>query len=508
MDTFVARQPIFDRRRAVYGYELLFRSAADQGRFPGGDGPEATKQVVANTIISIGAEKVLCGKRAFLNIDHTTLNDNPYLSFAPDKVVFEILESTEVDDAVIGACAKLHQAGFFLALDDFVPGSTAEALVPFARIIKVDVRATSQCEQRSLLQRTFPNNCLLLAEKVETREEYEWVRQVGYDLFQGHFFEKPEIITGRDIAPVKLTCLQLLREVCEPEIDCKRTAALIKTDVGFSFKLLRYVNSALFSHRKGIESIDHAVVLLGSSGLRQWAAVAALPALSRDKAGELTVKALVRAQFSDRLSALVGMPANGAAFLVGLLSHLDAMLDLPLEEALALVGLSPPTVDVLMDRAGADNPLGMIYRLIRDYEEGHWEAVKYGTDRLKLNPDDVRRSYADSTFWTSQAVLSSSRKRDTRSKTRHPLAGSLCIQWDDGSGQIHNITARIHNISETGMQLSVAERVPVRASVMCRDAKSKVGGCGIVRYSNFSRGRYVIGLDFASGTGWRKDSKK
>jgi c-di-GMP-related signal transduction protein len=508
MDTFVARQPIFDRRREVYGYELLYRSASDQASFPGGSGTEATKQVVANTLISIGADKVLCGKRAFINLDHNLLIDDLYGTFSPDKVVIEILAATQVDEATIAACTKLYQSGFSIALDDFVPGSAAEGLVPFARVIKIDVRTTSRYVQQLLLRRSFPNECLLVAKKVETQEEYTWVREAGYDLFQGHFFAKPDVITGRDISPTKVTCLRLLRQVSEPEVDCKKTATLVKSDVGFSFKLLRYVNSALFNRRQGIESIDHAVVMLGTSGLRQWAAVAALPILALDRANELTINALVRAQFCDRVSALTGVPDNGAAFLAGLFSHLDAMLDMPLEEALKLVGLSPPLVDVLMERETAGDPLRTIYRLVRDYEAGAWEAVLGSLARLNLKPEVLGRAYAESTFWTSQVAGGTSRKKDTRSKRRYPMEGTLSIEWDDGTGHSRNGTAQLQNISETGMQMCLTDKVPTRATIVCRDSKLKIGGRGIVRYCNFVKGKYVIGVDFGNGTGWKEPLAK
>lgn len=508
MDTFVARQPIFDRRNDVYGYELLYRSASDQTSFPGGDATEATRQVVANTLISIGAEKVLCGKRAFINLDHSLLVDDLYGSFSPDSVVIEVLETTRVDEAVLAACAKLRRAGFSIALDDFVAGSPAEDLIPFARIIKVDIRSTPRSDQESLLRRTFSDDCLLLAEKVETHEEWEWARDAGYDLFQGHFFQKPELISGRDIPATKLSCLQLLREVSGDQIDCRRTAAVVKRDVALSFKLLRYVNSALFVRRKGIESIDHAVVLLGLSGLRQWAAVAAVPTLAQDKVSELTVNSLVRAQFCDLLSTFVGLRANGSAFLVGLFSHLDAMLDLPLEEALTLVGLSAPLVEVLLEHSTPLDPLQMVYRLIRDYEAAAWDAVMEGVAKLGVKPEDIGQSYAESTLWTSQAIGKTGRKKDTRAKNRYPMAGTLQIQWDDGSGRPRSSTAKLQDISVTGMQLCLPDKVPVRSVVVCRDVKLQIGGRGIVRYCNFVKGKYVIGIDFANGTGWQEPLRK
>ena len=137
MQTFLARQPIFDRRGDVYGYELLFRSAADQTCFPGGDDDAAaTREVVANTIFSIGLEKVLCGKRAFLNFDRSLLNGNLHQIFSKDDVVIEVLETVEVDEEVIAACAELHKSGFAIALDDFVPGPARRACCPSPKLLR------------------------------------------------------------------------------------------------------------------------------------------------------------------------------------------------------------------------------------------------------------------------------------------------------------------------------------------------------------------------------------
>ena len=501
MESFVARQPIFDRRREVYGYELLFRSSGSQTTYDGVDAASSTRQVISNTIFAIGVDRVLCGKRAFINFDESLLAEEIPSAFGPEDLVIEVLETVKVDDAVVEACAKLHKRGFALALDDFVSCPATDRLLPFAKFIKIDIRSTPR-ETAEKLLRTSPDTISFIAEKVETYEEFEWTRDAGYEFFQGHFFEKPEVFSGRDIPSVKLLCLQLLREVAVTEIDCKRTTAVIERDVGLTYKLLRYVNSALFGLRQKVDSVHHAVALLGAAGLRPWAAVAAIPLLASDKPAELAVKALVRAQFCDLLTEMAGIPALGTAFLIGLFSHLDGMLDLPLKQALTHVGLSDALTAILLKQENG-SPLNTVYELIRNYEAGAWEEVAAGAAKLDLKPDQVSRAYTESTFWTSQALRFTSRKSDMRAKPRRAFGGALRIQWIDGEGQERTVNATLQNISETGIQLRVAERIPARSTVICSDVKLKIAGRGIVRYCNFSQGKYVIGVHFSGGTGWR-----
>jgi len=503
METFVARQPIFDRRKDVYGYELFFRSGADQTSYDAIDGTAATRQVVANTLFSLGLDRVLCGKRAFVNFDETLIKEDLHQTFSKDGLVIELLETVRVDDSVIAACTQLHQSGFSLALDDFVIGSDAEILLPFANIIKVDIRTTPRDKQEALLRNHRCEHLAFLAEKVETYEEYEWTRACGYDFFQGHFFEKPGTISGRDVPSVKLACLQLLREVTAPEIDCKRTATVIERDVGLSFKLLSYVNSALFGLRKRVDSIDHAVALLGPAGLRPWAAVAAIPALAADNPPELAVKALVRAQFCDRMAKLLGIHEDGAAFLIGLFSHLDAMLNMPLREAVSQAGLSDRLAAVLLEEDTDLFNLQRLYGLMRSYEAADWNAVVEMGSGLNLDLDSIAGTYRESTFWTAQALNCTNRRKDSRSKRRHAHGGRIRILCEDGNGRERMVNAVIQNISEMGMQLRVNEKIAPRTTVLCNDAVLKLSGRGVVRYCNFSQGRYLVGVDFSGGTGWR-----
>ena len=503
METFVARQPIFDRRRDVYGYELLFRSGADQTCFDASDGTAATRQVVSNTLFSLGLDRVLCGKRAFLNFDNTLLKEDLHRNFSRDDLVVELLETISVDDEVIAACSRLQQDGFAVALDDFVVGSDAEVLLPFAKIIKVDVLSTPRGQQEALLRSRAWGHLTFLAEKVETHDDFEWTRHCGYDLFQGHFFEKPATLTGKDLSSVKLACLELLREVAADEIDCKQTATIIERDVALSYRLLSYVNSALFGLRKRVDSIEHAVALLGASGLRPWAAVAAIPTLAADKPAELAVQALVRAQFADRVGKLAGVFEEGAAFLIGLFSHLDAMLNLPLGEAVSKAGMSPHLAAVLLDEDTGLTTLKEVYALVRNYELGQWSAVAEIAARVNVNMDEIGRAYTESTFWTAQALHWTNRRKDHRSRRRQNLAGTLKVLCEDDNGRQQIFNASLQNISETGMQLRVTEKIAPRSTILCNDAKLKIAGRGVVRYCNPAQGRYLVGVDFSGGTGWR-----
>ncbi len=258
MEVFVARQPIFDRKGQLYAYELLYRSGSVCNEFDGSDAGAATRQVIASTLLSIGLENILCGTKAFLNFDHRLLSDRMHLSLPRQAIVIEILESVEPTADLIALCRSIHNQGYAIALDDFVSQPEFEPLTHIAKLIKVDLRATAKEEQERLLRTYQPRGIAMLAEKVETHAEYEWARRAGYDLFQGYFFARPAIVSGRQIPAVQATCLRLLRETQREDLDFARLESLIREDVSLTFKLLRYVNSALFGRREKTNSIGRA----------------------------------------------------------------------------------------------------------------------------------------------------------------------------------------------------------------------------------------------------------
>jgi EAL and modified HD-GYP domain-containing signal transduction protein len=404
VEALIARQPIFDRNRQVYGYELLYRSDRAHNEFDGTESAFATKQVISNTVMSIGLENILGDKKAFVNFDQRLLSEGIYLNLPPQAAVIEILESVAPTADLIALCRAVREQGYMIALDDFVSTPQFEPLTELAQLIKVDIRSTSVPEQERLLHTYKPRGIQLLAEKVETYEEFERVLAAGYDYFQGYFFARPSMIHRKEVPAQKLTCLLLLSEVQKPEPDVKRLDDVIRGDVALTYKLLRYVNSALFGRDGHVQSIERALVILGTDNIRRWAGLATLPRLAVDKPGELATLAIVRARFCESLIKLAGISLADEAFLMGMFSLLDALVDRPLDEALRSVGVGPEITNALLGTASDESTLSRTYRLSRGYERGDWDQVETLTQAYGFEASAVRDAYLGATLWASQML--------------------------------------------------------------------------------------------------------
>jgi EAL and modified HD-GYP domain-containing signal transduction protein len=501
MDVFVARQPIFDRTRQLYAYELLFRSDDVHNEFPATEAGSATKQVIANSLLTIGLEKVACGKKVFLNFDHALLVGGLHAILPRETTVFEILESVEPSEELIAACRELNEQGYTFALDDFVAEPRFEPLTQIAKLIKVDMRTTTKPEQERLLRTYRPRGIAMLAEKVETHEEFEWGKRAGYDYFQGYFFARPAILRGHQIPAAKVNCLRLLREIQSEDLNFERLQAIISADLSLSYKLLRYVNSARFARQGEIQSIAHSLAILGEEATRHWAALAALPILAKDKPGELVNYSLVRACFCEKLAHLANVRENGRGFLMGLFSLLDALMDVPLEEALHEAGVGPAICGALLGTEGQDGPLRAVYTLVCRYEVGDWKAVSAVASKLAIQLSSIGKAYSESTFWAQQTLHATA---DSRRKVRLGVQGTIQILWEDSTGREQSTMAQLLNVSVSGLQLQMVDRIPLHTAVSCSAPKMGVSGRGVVRYCNPSKGKYLIGLEFSNGTGWRE----
>lgn len=403
MEVFLARQPIFDRKQTVYGYELLFRSAAARDRFDGTEASSATKQVMANTLL-VGDLNVPPGKKAFLNFDHNLLRDGIHLAMPPEAIVIELLESVEPTLELIEECRKLRSQGYTIALDDFVWAPQFEALTQIAQLIKVDIRTTDKKEQERLLSRYRGRGVKMLAEKVETNDEFEWARDAGYDLFQGYFFAQPKLVRRQQIPAATVVCVRLLREVAQPELDFERVAKLIGEDVSLCYKLLHYANSALFARRGKTNSIPSALMVLGEIGLRHWTALATLPMMAADKPGELVTLSLVRAKFCENLGKLAGLPPHNEAFLMGMFSLLGTLINKPLDEALNEVSLGTRVRGALLGTAPERDELAGLYNLSRRYETGDWDEVEKLAATCSVPVETVGKAYSEAAQWADCAL--------------------------------------------------------------------------------------------------------
>ncbi|HJN44462.1 MAG: HDOD domain-containing protein [Vicinamibacterales bacterium] len=397
---YVARQPILDVDQQVYAYELLFRAGLDDLCCVGVDLNEASRQVVHNAFLTLGVDRLLDGRRAFVNVTADALLSGWVYALPSDSSVIELLETIEVTDAVVDACRGLKQQGFQIALDDFVYQKQWEPVLELADFVKVSFRDTAPDERRHLANWLRPRGARLLAEQVETRDEFDEAVELGYSYFQGYFLFRPEIMAGREIRGFKASSLRLLHEISTPDVSRREVEDLIKRDASLSHKLLRYLNSACFSFRGHIASIRNALLLLGDDNLRRWAALFSIGSVGQDKPQALVVASAVRTRFCEALAPLVGLQHRGPElFLLGLFSLLDALLDQPMSAALEPMHLSPDLNHAL---EGGASELRAVLDLVVAYERADWREVSAAARHIEVPTQDVPQLYLGAVEWAAE----------------------------------------------------------------------------------------------------------
>jgi c-di-GMP-related signal transduction protein len=403
LDVFVARQPIFARNLQVYGYELLYRGASSDS-FDGTAPDLATARVIAHSFLTIGAEKLLNGKLPFINFDSSLLLEHASVLPFP-YAVFEILENVKPTEDVLTACRELKRKGYKLALDDVTTEARIEPWLDIVDIVKVDFLGAEPEALPVLAKRCKELKIQALAEKVETQADHENAMALGYNYFQGFFFGRPTVMQGRTISETKVVLIQLLRELSADEVDFNRIEPLMQRNVSLVYKLLRFMNSPLFAWRSQIKSVRHAMALLGEEELRKWLCLLLVAELGTGVIPQVLVDSLVRARFAELLSAKTGLNRKkSSAFLVGLLSHLDAILHRPMEEIIAELDLEKDLASALLGRTNDQNQLGLLYELIQAYERVDWiRAVAIGQG-LKVDAKDVASAYVKAVEWADVAA--------------------------------------------------------------------------------------------------------
>jgi len=397
---FVARQPIFNAARVVYGYELLFRSGPEN-RYDAVHEDMASASSVDN-ILLFGMDRLIPGCRAFLNCTRDFLIRDFATMLPKDRVVLEILETVPMDDEVHDACRRLKQAGYQIALDDFEERPDWKPLIAMADYIKVDLLATSPADQLRLAQTYLPMNIRLVAEKVETYNDFHRTRRWGYAYFQGYFFSRPEMLTRQDIPPNQMNYLLVLQAANRAQMDIEEVSARIKAEASLSFRLLRYLNSPAFPLIVEVRSIPHALALLGERGTRKWVSLIAVTGLASGKPAELAALPLIRAQFCELLApcARRAESANDL-FLLGLLSAMDAILDMRMPDVLREITIHQEIRDALMGKA---NKLREIFEFALNYERGRWEEIGPAAAQLGIQEDVIPALYVEAVEWARQIL--------------------------------------------------------------------------------------------------------
>lgn len=391
-ETLLARQAIIDKQQRVVAYELLFRGVGKVAT--DADADRATSEVLLNAFSELSIDNVIAGKRAFVNFPHGLIASPP--PFDPKRLVIEVLEDVVVDATLIAGIERLRKAGYTIALDDFVYSPAHEPLLALAHIVKMDVLALTEAQLHEHVALLKPRGLQLLAEKVETRAQFTACVDLGFQLFQGFFFARPEPVTGQRTPASVQSVLSLLATLQDPRADYPQLRRVIANDPVLSVKLLKLVNSAAVRRGEHVDSLQGALALLGLSRVRNWASLMALSRLA-GQSPVLAATSLIRASVCERIGALIRGADAASFFTVGLLSALDAIFGKPLASVLGEIPVSDAVRNALLEQTG---DAGLALRVCLLLERADFDALPLAEmDALGLTAAAVGNAHRDALAW-------------------------------------------------------------------------------------------------------------
>ena len=403
MNAFLARQPIFNKEREVYAYEILYRSGAQNG-FSGDVGDdEASSKVIFDTFQSFGLENLTGGKPAFINFPATLIKEEIATLFPQEYLVVELLETVEPTPKIVEKCRSLKEAGYIIALDDFIYSPKFEPLIDLADIIKVDFIESSLRDIINLKTGLGQREVTLLAEKVETWDEFHLAVDLGFELFQGYFFSKPEIVTTGSLSPLQINYFQLISKVNEENMDFDELTQIITRDVSLTYNLLKLVNSAYFGQRNRVNSVKQALVVLGEREIRKWVTLITLQGMSTERFSAPVSLSLIRARFAELLAQVTGFHNHQEElFLTGLFSMLDVLLQRPMPQILDEVQAPLAVKEVLLYGTGPFEDLCMA---VASYEQGEWDKIEASAKKLNIEASALTKAYLEALRWHPNAAV-------------------------------------------------------------------------------------------------------
>ena len=386
----MARQPILNEHKRLFAYELLYRGT-DDGRLASGE--KMTASLLSATFLTEGLDVISGSKPCFVNFTKDLLLRGIPSSFPSRKVVVEILEDIPPTAEILKVCHALRAEGYTIALDDFVYDKSLESMVALADIIKIDFRISSEDEIRRTLRRLAHYPVKFLAEKVESYEEFEFATKLGFKYFQGYFFARPEVFRVHELESFKASLIALLAEVTKKSTTAERLEQIISKDAALSYKLLKYINSSYFYRISAIESVRHAIVFLGEKEIKRFILLVIISEIATDKPSELIKLAIVRARFCELLAESCDYRKMSAEiFLLGLLSLLDAMLDVEMGEVIDQLPLGNVLKNALSSRTG---PMAPFLDAVVAFEQHDREACISALDELGVDKSLVQKMYFD-----------------------------------------------------------------------------------------------------------------
>ncbi|MCW2477099.1 EAL and HDOD domain-containing protein [Candidatus Symbiopectobacterium sp. NZEC151] len=406
MYSFVARQPILNKNLQPVAYELLFRDGI-RNAFPDVTPEYATAQIITEQFLTNSLSRLVDDHISYINVPHQMLTNGLVEALPPEKVVLEILENAPPDDTLLASVKRLKKRGFKLALDDFLMAPEWDRFLPYIDVLKFDLTLSSFADIGSYINKLPYRHITLLAEKVETREQFSQAKQLGISLFQGYFFSKPEIIQSRRLSVNNYNVLQLLSEVNKQELNYEQIEKLLSKDLSLAYKAMRYVNNIRLRSNLSLMPLQanfrYIAMLLGQKELRRFISLVTITSQSdKDKSFELYRLSLLRAKCCELISLHQNKqddPIN--AFLCGLFSPLEAILDCPMPLLLSEIALPNEVKQALLENTGT---YARYLMLATEYEKQHWQEVNTLISELKITEQQMIHIVLDATLWADEML--------------------------------------------------------------------------------------------------------
>ncbi len=395
-DVFVGRQPIFDRDLGVFAYELLYRAGPQAGLPRDMSGDQATTEVLLNAFTEFGLERLLGRARGCVNLTERYLLGKEPLPFGPERIIIEVLEDIPVTPALVEAVGQHKRDGFTIALDDYQYRPDHEPLLQLADIVKLDLMALSPDELARHTKELSRFGVKLVAERVETMEDFQRCLELGFDFFQGFFLSRPQVLSVQKLPTNRLAVLNLLAVLSDADADNEDLVDAINADMSVSYRVLKLINSALFSLTRTVDSVHQAVSLLGRRKLATWASMLALSSMD-DRPSELLRIAMTRAKMCELLAEHCGLRPQESFFTVGLFSALDMLMERPLCKLIEPLPLREDIVAALLHREGT---LGEALRCVLAYEMADWDEVGFAG----LGVDAIAVANIEAVTWANGVI--------------------------------------------------------------------------------------------------------
>jgi len=402
MKFYTARQPILNKKKQLVAYELLFRDS-DKNCFPSDVSADiATAKLLVNSYINCELDEITEGKPALINFPTDMLHDHLQHMVPYKNIIIEILETVEPTDEIYEVIKKLFHRGYTLALDDFVYDEAWDRFLPFIKLIKIDIMETPLLTIAHLIPHFRQFNIKLLAEKVENYDEFVEAKALGFEYYQGYFFYKPEIVVGKAEAAHPFL-MSVYSEVMKDDFSYKRLAKFLEQDLDLTYKLLRFVNSSFFDVSKEIVSIKQAIAFLGEHNLRKFICLIVMTNVNPDKPSILIKNTILRAKICEVIANILGLKElRESAFLTGLFSTIDAILDKPLDKIIASLPLAPSINDALLKNKGE---LAECLETAIAYTNGDWDLINAFTEKHQIDPKKLIAECAEAYLWLSKYNL-------------------------------------------------------------------------------------------------------